>query len=117
METENRMTNAPKHKRMTRSERIVVRFTEKELERVRGNAASAGIRWISAYMRLMAIHGKIEVKKEASVPIALISELRAAGNNLNQVVRRFHIHGELPPEWIEVCEQLGAIFERISGMM
>ncbi len=94
------------------SNRLIVRLTDEDKARICANAQKAGL-GISEYVRRVAIDGNVVVKQQSAYGMALASQLRHIGINLNQLTRDFHIHGEYPPELGGVCAKLEIIFDRI----
>lgn len=70
----------------TKSKQLNIRLTEKEYERLHSRAAKANVH-LSAYILTMTFKGKI-VKVEGLAEVS--KELRAIGNNLNQITRLCH---------------------------
>lgn len=64
-----------------------------EIER-RANALNLSV---SEYIVQAATGKKIKTSQTAKADPALIFSLKAIGNNLNQIARRFHMTGEKPP--------------------
>jgi len=71
------------------SERITCRFTPDELTGLVAKANKAGLS-VSEYLRECIVGNRTEVI-ERSVVRALLRELKAIGNNLNQVARQNHM--------------------------
>jgi hypothetical protein len=80
--------------------------------RIRENAKKAGLR-LSEYIRRVALEGKIVVTQQSGYGMALASQLRHIGINLNQLTRDYNTDGEYPPELRGVCAKLEVIFDRI----
>jgi hypothetical protein len=106
------MNIAPKTNQPRRSRRLIVRLTDEDDARIRENAKKAGLR-LSEYIRTVALEGQIVVVQQSGFGLELARQLRAVGNNLNQLTRDYNTDGEYPPELGGVCVKLEAIFDRI----
>ena len=69
-----------------KNKQLNIRLTEKEYERLRSKASKANV-YLSAYVLTMTFKGKI-VLVEGLPEVS--KELRAIGNNLNQLARLCH---------------------------
>ena len=89
-----------------------LRCTEDERAAIQANAALAGLT-LSQYMREAALEGHVIVK-DPLADIALIRELKALGNNLNQLTRKAHIHDELSARQLrEVLGRVSSVLDRL----
>jgi hypothetical protein len=95
-----------------RTRRLIVRLSDEDLAAIRTNAREASVS-VSEYVRRVAVEGRIVRMQESGYGMALASQLKRVGNNLNQLMPIAHLNGELPPELAAVCRQLEAIFDRI----
>ena len=90
-----------------------VRCTPQELTEVRRKAAACNLT-LSAYVRQMALSGKVVVNDNASAyDPDLIMELNRIGVNLNQMTRRYHQIGEMPRGIDRVWEMLEQVLDKI----
>ncbi len=71
--------------------RATVRFSVAEYEKILSQAAAAGLS-VSDYCRQAALTGEIKAAIRPEV-IPLLNELRAIGNNLNQIVKKAQADG------------------------
>lgn len=70
-----------------RSNRVTVRFSEKELEQVSGKAQLVGLE-VSAFLREAALGRKVSVQASSfPVNVQTYDQLRRIGVNLNQLIR------------------------------
>ena len=65
---------------------------------------------LTAYARQQFLHGRVVVKETRSLDFAASNELRRMGVNLNQIARKIHQTGKIPPE-------LSRIFARIEQFL
>lgn len=93
---------------------LTARVTADEKARILARAAQAGL-GESEYIRRMAIDGKIVIRQSNGLAgsVALASELRRIGNNINQQTILAHVSGELPPELKRLWAKLEDILDRI----
>ena len=83
-------TTIQKKKSRTEIVPLRVSFEEKSLFKVK--AKEAGIS-VSDFLRRSALEGKIVTKGESSrLDVSIVRELNFLGNNLNQLVKKAHIH-------------------------
>ena len=71
---------------------------------------------VSEYVRRVAVTGHIVARPQSGYSMAVASQLRRIGVNLNQLTRHAHIHGELPPELPRLWAKLEALLDRILHM-
>ena len=83
-------------KRLSRS--VSFRVNEADYARMSFQASSLGIR-VNELARLRALSEKLQMtlKTTRKTDPALISQLIAIGNNLNQMTKRFHMTGRVSP--------------------
>ena len=75
-----------------RQARLEVRLSEKEKEYVQHKAEIAS-KSISDYIRSVAITG-IVINSDTSKAVKVLTALDRIGNNINQITRAVHIHGD-----------------------
>ena len=95
-----------------RTYRLIVRLTDEERSAIRANAQKAGL-GVSEYIRRVAVDGHAVRVRESAYGVALASQLRHVGINLNQLMPIAHVNGEIPPELASVCRKLEAVLDRI----
>jgi len=88
----------------TRSVPIVFWVTEKEKQLIQKKMELMGIINMSAYLRKMAIDG-YTVKLDLPELKQMVSLLRYAGNNLNQLTKRVHETGRIYDTDLEDIKQ------------
>jgi hypothetical protein len=90
------------------------RCTTAELAVIQQRAASVRMTE-SAYLRHMALHGRIVVK-EAKADVALIQELNRIGVNLNQMARAINATGGMiPPELAKTMATVETVLFSLMG--
>ena len=77
-----------------RNQELRALFTPEEVEQLKQRMAEAGIRNRSAFIRKMALDGYI-IKLDTSDINQMISLLRTATNNLNQVAKKANATGSI----------------------
>lgn len=88
----------------TRSVPIVFWVTEKEKQLIQKKMELMGVINMSAYLRKMAIDG-YTVKLDLPELKQMVSLLRYAGNNLNQLTKRVHETGRIYDTDLEDIKQ------------
>ncbi len=68
------------------------RVSDNERKLIKLKAAEAGIS-VSEYQRQALLNGYVVVRDNV-IDISLVNQLSAIGNNLNQLVRKSHIHDD-----------------------
>lgn len=81
-----------KESERSRPTRIAVRFTENEKKYIQYKADKAN-KSISDYMRSVAISGVV-INTDTSKAAAVLTELNRIGNNINQIAKAVHTHGD-----------------------
>lgn len=107
----------------TPQNRIFVRVSKDEREKILGKMDKAGIKSISAYIRKMAIDGYIIVLDLSDVK-EVVRLLRINSNNLNQVAKRANEIGsiyiqdikQLQNQQDKIWESVRQILERLSNI-
>ncbi len=107
----------------TPQNRIFVRVSKDEREKILGKMEKAGIKSISAYVRKMAIDGYIIVLDLSDVK-EVVRLLRINSNNLNQVAKRANETGSIYIQDIKqlqsqqdmIWESVRQILERLSNI-
>lgn len=90
-----------------------VRFTLAEMEDIRAQAAAAGLT-VAEFIRRAAT-GLAVKPARARVDAALISELNAIGNNVNQLARAVHRGRDLPPFWKAIAGRLTTLLDEVAA--
>ena len=93
-------------------ERIFVKVSPEEKEKIRRRMADMGITNMSAFMRKMAIDGYC-VKLDLSDVKEVVRLLRYSSNNLNQYAKRANETGSI---YAEDIRDLQERFEELWGM-
>ena len=106
------MTRPRKTEAARRSRRLIVRLTDEERALICANARKAKLR-TSEYVRRVAIRGEIVVREQSGYGMALASQLRRIGVNLNQLMPIAHMNGEVPAELGSVFQKLETLLDRI----
>ena len=104
-------------------ERIFVKVTPEEKEKIRQRMDKMGVKNMSAFMRKMAIDGYC-VKLDLSDVNEMVRLLRYAGNNLNQYTKKANETGsiyaddirDLQERFEELWEMAKAILARLSDI-
>ena len=97
---------------MEKSKRITIRLSEEEHNALIDKAAKAELR-ISALIRAALNHARIDPCDKKSVPLPLLRELNAIGNNLNQVARHLNFGN---PVDIAVLSGLAEIEDDLAAL-
>lgn len=90
-----------------------IRLTLAEAEYIRAQALAAGLTE-AEFIRRAAI-GLAVKPAHARADAALISELNAIGNNVNQLARAVHRGRGLPPFWSAVAGRLTALLDEVAS--
>jgi len=90
-----------------------IRLTLAEAEYIRAQAANAGLTE-AEYVRRAAVGLEIRPAR-TRVDAALISELNAIGNNVNQLARAVHRGRGLPPYWQGAAQRLTALLDEVAA--
>ena len=104
-------------------ERIFVKVTPEEKEKIRQRMDKMGVKNMSAFMRKMAIDGYC-VKLDLSDVNEMVRLLRYAGNNLHQYAKKANETGsiyaddirDLQERFEELWEMAKAILARLSDI-
>lgn len=107
----------------SRNLNVSFRVSEQEREMIEKKMKLAGIRSLRAYMLKMAVDGYV-VQLDLSEVREMVSLLRTATNNLNQIARRTNEMGNLYAADIEdlqehynrLWEQTGGILKKLSAL-
>ena len=98
-------------------ERIFVKVTPEEKEKIRQRMAEMGIKNMSAFMRKMAIDGYC-VKLDLSDVNEMVRLLRYAGNNLNQYAKKANETGSIYADDIrDLQERLEELWEMAKAIL
>lgn len=106
------MARPRKHETARQTHWLSARVTADEKARIAARAAQAGL-GESEYVRRMALNGKIDIRRESGPGVAVVSELRRIGNNINQQTILAHVSGEIPPELKRLWAKLETLLDRI----
>lgn len=87
-----------------------VRCTPLDKERVEAAAKFAGMT-TSDYVRHQAVNGQVVVEQTTRLDPDVMLELRRIGNNLNQLVRKFHETDVVPIELQRLYNKLQLVFD------
>ncbi|MBI1358251.1 MAG: hypothetical protein GC160_28280 [Acidobacteria bacterium] len=104
------MTRA--RKAANRSQRLIVRLTDEERAAIRAAASDAGL-GVSEFVRRAALDRRVVVRSQSAYGMALASQLRRIGVNLNQLMPIAHLDGEIPPELLQVAKKIERLLDRI----
>ena len=104
-------------------ERIFIKVTPEEKEKIRQRMDEMGVKNMSAFMRKMAIDGYC-VKLDLSDVNEMVRLLRYAGNNLNQYAKKANETGsiyaddirELQERFEELWEMAKSILARLADI-
>ncbi|MGB0372016.1 MAG: plasmid mobilization protein, partial [Opitutales bacterium] len=101
-------------KRLSRS--VSFRVNEADYTRMSFQAASLDIR-VNELARLKALSERLQMtlKTTHKTDPALISQLIAIGNNLNQMTKRFHITGRVSPYLDPLCAKIEKLIDQAVG--
>jgi hypothetical protein len=108
-----------KEKKSKRDKKITIRFTGDELKKIRLGFSSSTQRKMSEYARNVLLEKPITVYTRSKTNdeflnqmILLKNELKAIGNNFNQLVKKLHAidHDEEIKSWAIMNENSKAIF-------
>ena len=95
---------------------ITFRCTTGEKATITSRAKRAGMS-TSAYLRSMALTGKIVIK-DAKTDMALLYQLKKIGTNLNQIARKFNGTGKVQPsELIKTCRKINRLIHQIKEQL
>lgn len=98
-------------------ERIFVKVTPEEKEKIRQRMAEMGIKNMSAFMRKMAIDGYC-IKLDLSDVNEMVRLLRYAGNNLNQYAKKANETGSIYADDIrDLQERLEELWEMAKAIL
>ena len=103
--------------------RIYVRITKEEKEKIQGRMQEAGMNNLSAYVRKMALSGYL-IHLDLSDVREVQRLLRISSNNLNQYAKRANETGsiyetdikDLQNSHKEILSMMGEILERLSNI-
>ena len=103
------MTRSPA--RLSRS--VSFRLNEADYARLAYQAAVLNLR-VNELARILAMDQgpTMSVQIYRSVDPALITQLIALGNNLNQMVKRFHMSGRVSPHLADLCLKIEELIDR-----
>lgn len=93
-----------------------VRVSLSDRAKIEAKAAQAGLP-VSAYLRRVAVTGKVNVTNQTTAARAdaeLLSELNRAGVNLNQIAHHLNKGGQVPVAFDAVLHHLYSALEKVS---
>lgn len=96
-----------------RCSQMNIRLTLAEAEYIRVQAAVAGLTE-AEYMRRAATELAVKPAR-ARADAALISELNAIGNNVNQLARAVHRGRDFPPFWKAIAGRLTTLLDEVAA--
>lgn len=97
--------------------RRMVRMSMEDSARVALRAAGAGMT-VSAYLRHMALNGKVTVRQERQLDFQTRNELTRIGTNLNQMMRHCHETRNPPPAALaDTLERINAVMDAVYDLM
>ena len=97
-----------------RTQRFNLRLTLAEIERLRANAAAAGLE-PHEYARRRTLGHRIPPAPSRGADPALLSELNRIGVNVNQLARATHRGSDFTLYWREVGAKLEAVLGKLVG--
>jgi len=107
MPRQNRKEKASRNCRLPET-----RVTENELAAIKSKAAKAGISQ-SEYQRRALLHAEVVIR-ENILEAKAVSQLSSIGNNLNQLVRKTHIHDKTDTlKMRQILETLDTVIMRL----
>jgi len=102
-----------RHAMPKRSRTVVFRLTELEYTNLDAKAAKAGLTANELARSLARTLDKhIVFKTTHQLNPQLIAEIKAIGNNLNQLAKHANLYGELPEDLEACCQAVLAILQR-----
>lgn len=93
-----------------------VRVSRSDRAKIEAKAAKAGLP-VSAYLRRVAVTGKVTITNQLDGSVAdaeTLAALARSGNNLNQLAHHLNRGGEVPPAFEAVLHQHFQILEKLS---
>lgn len=95
-----------------RSEQLKIRLTTAEIEHLRLQASGTGLT-ASEYARRRILGAKLPTKTAMQADPALVSELNAIGNNVNQLTRSVHRGSDFANYWREIGLELQQTLRKV----
>jgi hypothetical protein len=106
------MARPKKHPEETRTERLSgLRLTMGERLEIETKAAQLGLS-VMEYQRRTALGLRIRPRRP-SADDRLLSELNDLGVNLNQITRKMHMTGQLPPGLPELVDRIRDAIDKV----
>lgn len=107
----------------SRNRNVSFRVSEQERDLIERKMELAGIRSLRAYLLKMAVDGYV-VQLDLSEVRQMVSLLRTATNNMNQIARRTHETGsiyeadirDLQEHYDQLWEQANGILKKLSEL-
>jgi|TARA_R110002051_G_C8764533_1_gene502320 hypothetical protein len=97
---------------LKRTEGVRIPLSPVELAKLNAKA-DAGETNVTAFVRAAALGKSITVQKSTSPDFVTRNELRAIGNNLNQITKAMNAQKSVPPsELLAVCAKLDTLFDQ-----
>ena len=103
----------PKTHKDARKARVVsFRVMDSEFARLAQRAAATNMR-VNELAKTLALSkpDKLKVETFMRYDPMLINELNRIGNNLNQMVKRFHMTGRVSPNMEILCDRIDALID------
>ena len=109
------MARPRKDNDQAKGQTVTFRLTPDELAQVDDRAKRAGMTR-SAYVRRMALRGRITVRTSAKADFQLVAALNRIGVNLNQLTRTANQNNRLPapPELRRLCKRIEELVARAA---
>ena len=107
------MARPPLKKDARKSRVISYRVTDSEHARLAHRAATANMR-LNELAKALALSKSDTLKVETYMKYdpLLINELNRIGNNLNQMVKRFHMTGRVSPKMELLCDRIDQLIDQ-----
>lgn len=93
---------------------VIVRVSLVEKAAIQDAAAAAGVS-ASEYLRSLALDAPLPAVARSADP-ALLAELNAIGNNLNQLARSVHRGSAFQAYWKEIGKELEAVLAKAARL-
>lgn len=108
------MVRPQKNFRARRSRQIIFRVSEAEYDLLCNKAEQAGIS-PNKLARRLSLNGRKQLVIQTSQRCdpAFIKRIDRIGQNLNQLVRKTHMTGSVPPEVPFVCGQINRLIDSV----
>ena len=107
------MARPPKEKDARKSRVVSYRLTDSEYARLAHRAATTNMR-INELAKTLTLSKSETLKVETYMKYdpLLINELNRIGNNLNQMVKRYHMTGRASPLMEDLCDRIDQLIDQ-----